>query len=203
MNIDDKTRDEKLQHDSNRETEKISKLSSRKIDKYEYLTGKEIIPSDQRRMIEQAKFVYSPLEKAFEKQEKLKIKENHVESLKVLTPEENKEETKSFERLFPKGKRTNQIKNEIDEIEKQEENFRRLYKANKYKYDFQQYETIKSFGDSICNGKITIQEAEIDQSSMLDSLTDFVDRSRPKAAESKRKKEILIEVNMLFMKAEN
>ena len=38
---------------------------------------------------------------------------------------------------------------------------------------------------------------------MLDSLTDFVDRSRPKAAESKRKKEILIEVNMLFMKAEN
>ena len=33
MNIDDKTRDEKLQHDSNREAEKISKLSSRKIDK--------------------------------------------------------------------------------------------------------------------------------------------------------------------------
>ena len=69
-----------------------------------------------------------------------------------------------------------------------EENFRRVYKANKYKYDFQQYETIKSFGDSICNGKITIDEAEIDQSSMLDSLTDFHDRSRPKAAESKKKK---------------
>ena len=67
MNIDDKTRDEKLQHDSNREAEKISKLSSRKIDKYECLTGKEIIPSDQRRMIEQAKFAYSPLGKAFEK----------------------------------------------------------------------------------------------------------------------------------------
>ena len=49
---------------------------------------------------------------------KLKIKENHVEALEVLTPEENKEETKSFERFFPKGKRTNQIKNEIDEIRK-------------------------------------------------------------------------------------
>ena len=73
-----------------------------------------------------------------------------------------------------------------------EENFRRVYKANKYKYDFQEYETIKSFGDSICNGKVTIDEAEIDRSSMLDSLRDFDDRSRPKAAESKRKKEILI-----------
>ena len=48
----------------------------------------------------------------------MKIKENHVEALEVLTPEENKEETMSFERLFPKGKRTNQIKNEIDEIRK-------------------------------------------------------------------------------------
>ena len=81
----------------------------------------------------------------------------------------------SFERLFPKGKRTNQIKNEIDEIRKQEENFRRVYKANKYKYDFHQYETIKSFGDSICNGKVIIDETEIDQSSILDSLTDLTE----------------------------
>ena len=74
--------------------------------------NKEIIPSDQRRVIEQAQFAYSPLGKAFEKQKKkMKNKENHVETLEVLTPEENKEETKSFERLFPKGKRTNQIKN--------------------------------------------------------------------------------------------
>ena len=43
-------------------------ISSGKIDKYEYLTGKEILPSDQRRVIEQAKFTYSPLGKALEKQ---------------------------------------------------------------------------------------------------------------------------------------
>ena len=68
MTIDDKIRDEKLQHDINRETAKISALLSGKIDKYEYVTGEEIIPPDQRRVIEQAKFAYSLLGKAFEKQ---------------------------------------------------------------------------------------------------------------------------------------
>ena len=40
MAIDDKIKDEKLQCDINREATKISALSSGKIDKYEYLTGK-------------------------------------------------------------------------------------------------------------------------------------------------------------------
>ena len=68
MITDDKIRDEKLQYDINREAEKISVLSSGKIDKYEYLTSNEILPSDQSRIIEQAKFTLSPLSKAFEKQ---------------------------------------------------------------------------------------------------------------------------------------
>ena len=42
MTIDDAVRDEKLQHDINREAAKISALLSGKIDKYEYLTGEEI-----------------------------------------------------------------------------------------------------------------------------------------------------------------
>ena len=76
MTIDDKIKDEKLLYDINRETAQISALSSDKIDKYEYLTVEEILPSDQSRMIEQAKFIYSPLGKAFEKQiKRLKIKE--------------------------------------------------------------------------------------------------------------------------------
>ena len=70
MTIDDKIRDEKLQYDINREAAKISALSSGKIDKYEYLTGEEILPPDQRRVIEQAKFTYSPLGKALEKNNK-------------------------------------------------------------------------------------------------------------------------------------
>ena len=68
MIIDDQIRDEKLQYDINRETAKISVLSSGKIDKYEYLTGEEILPSNQQQIMEQAKFTYSPLGKAYEKQ---------------------------------------------------------------------------------------------------------------------------------------
>ena len=70
MTIDDKIRDEKLQYDINREKARISALSSRKIDKYECLTGEEILFSDQRIVIGQGKFTYSPLRKALEKQAK-------------------------------------------------------------------------------------------------------------------------------------
>ena len=70
MTIEDKIKDEKIQYDINREAAKISGLSPGKIDKYEYLTGEEILPSNQQQIIEQAKFTYSPLGKAFEKQPK-------------------------------------------------------------------------------------------------------------------------------------
>ena len=68
MTIEDQIKDEKLQYDINREAAKISALSSGKTDKYEYLTGEEILPSNQQQIIQQAKFTYSPLGKAFEKQ---------------------------------------------------------------------------------------------------------------------------------------
>ena len=68
MTIEDQIKDKKLQYDINREAAKISALSSGKIDKYEYLTGEKILPSNQQQIIEQAKFTYSPLGKAFEKQ---------------------------------------------------------------------------------------------------------------------------------------
>ena len=68
MTINDQIRDEKQRYDTNREVAKISALSSGKIHKYEYLTGEDILPSNQQQIIEQAKFTYSPLGKAFEKQ---------------------------------------------------------------------------------------------------------------------------------------
>ena len=78
MTTDDKIRGEKLRYDINREATKWSALSSGKIDKYEYLTGKEIIPFDQSKIIEQARFTYSPLRKAFKnKQNQLKNKKNN------------------------------------------------------------------------------------------------------------------------------
>ena len=70
MTIEDQIKDEKLQYDINREAAKISALLSGKVDKYEYLTGEEILPSNQQQIIEQAKFTYFPLGKAFQKQAK-------------------------------------------------------------------------------------------------------------------------------------
>ena len=64
MTIDDQIRDEKAQYDINTEAAKISALSSGKINKYEYLTGEEILCSNQKQVIEQAKFTYSPLGKS-------------------------------------------------------------------------------------------------------------------------------------------
>ena len=74
MTTDVKVRYEKLQYNINREAAIMSALSSGKIDKHEYLTGEEILPSNQRQTIEQA-----PLGKDFENQT-----ENQVGALKSL-----------------------------------------------------------------------------------------------------------------------
>ena len=68
MTINDQIRNEKLQYNLNRETAKISALSSGNIHKYGYLKSEYILPSNQQQIIEQAKFTYSRLGKAFEKQ---------------------------------------------------------------------------------------------------------------------------------------
>ena len=68
MTIEDQIIDEKLQYDINREAGETSALSSGKIDKYEYLTSEEILPSNQQQILEQTKFTYSPLGKAFQEQ---------------------------------------------------------------------------------------------------------------------------------------
>ena len=68
MTIDDQIKDKELQYNINREAAKISAFSSGEICKYEYLTGEDILPSNQQQIIEQAKFTYSTLGKAFEQQ---------------------------------------------------------------------------------------------------------------------------------------
>ena len=83
MTIDDQIKDEKLQHDINREAAKISVLSSGKFNKYEYLTGEEILPSNKQQIIEQAKFKYSPLGKALEEQAKI-IEDKGEKQIKAI-----------------------------------------------------------------------------------------------------------------------
>ena len=84
MAIDDKIRDENLPYGINREATKISALLSLKTDKYEYLKGEKILPSDQRRVIEQAKLTHSPLGKALGKQIKM-IKEQGRKQIDPIT----------------------------------------------------------------------------------------------------------------------
>ena len=70
MEVDDKIKYEKLQYDINKEAAQISSLSSGEIRIYQYLTGEEILSSNQSRIIEQGMFTYSPVVKTFEKQMK-------------------------------------------------------------------------------------------------------------------------------------
>ena len=119
MTIDDQVKDEKLQYDIYRKAAIISALSSKKSDKYEYLTGGEILPSNQQQIIEQAKFTYSPLGKAFEKQTKT-IEDQGEKQVKVLEDLNLKEQIKSIERVFPKGHESVEIKNKINKIKEYE-----------------------------------------------------------------------------------
>ena len=98
LTIEDQIRDEKLQYDINGEAAKISALSSGKIDKYEYLTGEEILPSNQQQMIGQAKFTYSPSGKYFEKQTKA-IEDQGEKQVKA---NQDKRPTESIEKFLRK-----------------------------------------------------------------------------------------------------
>ena len=80
MVIDDKIRDEKLQDDINREAAEISALSSGKIDKYEFLTREEILPPDQRRVIQQAVYLFS-FKKTFRKTNKEHQGRKHIDPI--------------------------------------------------------------------------------------------------------------------------
>ena len=118
MTIEDKIKDEKLQYDINREAAKISALSSGKIDKYEYLTGEEILPSNQQQIIEQAKFTYSPLGKAFEKQTKT-IEDQGEKQIKAIQ-DNNKQlaniQGVTIKNIFPENMLNDEANREIDKI---------------------------------------------------------------------------------------
>ena len=129
MTINDQIRDEKLQYDINREAAKISALSSGEIRKYEYLTGEYILPSNQQQIIEQAKFTYSSLEKAFEKQTKTIEDQGkkQIDALKYLKP---KEQAKPIEDKSNNQSKVTTIFNEL--IKKREELMSKLYDSVDY-----------------------------------------------------------------------
>ena len=183
MTIEYQIKDEKLQYDINREAAKISALSSGKLDKYEYLTGEEILASNQQQIIQQAKFNYFPLGKAIEKQIKTiqdqgEIQVVALESLKV--PHKILTSMKDFitaENLNPEI--INEIKR-IEEIEKKVDRNKMVYKGTNKTYDFRSFKTIRSFGNEIRNNVISLDTANIEQANLLCYVYDLSKKTKPR-----------------------
>ena len=129
MTINDQIKDEKLQYNINREAAQISALSSGKLHKYEYLTGEDILPSNQQQIIEQTKFTYSPLDKAFNKQIKT-IEDQGKKQVDALEKLKPKKEIKPIEGTSNNQSRAVTIFNEL--ISKRKELMNKLYDSVDY-----------------------------------------------------------------------
>ena len=176
----------------NREAAKILALWSGKIHKYEYLTGEDILPSNQQQIIEQAKFTYSPLGKAFEKQIKT-IEDQGKKQVDALESLKPKEQTKSTKEIFPEVYDSVEIKNELNEIKGYE----------KKPFDFRIFKTIRSFGDDIYSSKITINEADQQKSDLVECILNFNNKTGPKNKDDKKTKKIFLIALKIFIMVEN
>ena len=177
MTSEDQIRDEKLLYDINREAVKISALSSGKIDKYEYLTDEEISPSNQQQIIQQAKFAYSPLGKALEKQIKT-IKDQGKNQVKAIQDNEqlfniNKDDYKdklllSKEREIFKdiyNKRLDKIEEMNNQIDYNDLDYVILRKNMEYNFSMEKDPI--SFLSAIKEGEISLEEAKNRQKNYL------------------------------------
>ena len=182
MTINDQVRDEKLQYDINREAAKISALSSGKTHKYKYLTGEDILLSNQQQIIEQAKFTYSPLGKAFEKQIKT-IEDQGKKQVDALENLKPKEETKPIEDKSNNQSKATIIFNEL--INKRKELMSKLYDSVDYNnlkleyvgptkdVSFYEYKDSKELFNAIKDNQIKFSEANNKQNEFLNKLSNI------------------------------
>ena len=190
MTIEDQIKDEKLQYDINsinREAAKISALSSGKLDKYEYLTGEEILPSNQQQIIQQAKFNYSPLGKAHEKQIKT-IKDQGDKQVDVLKTLYKK--LPSIKDFVPTEKFNLEIIAEIKRIEEIEKNVDRdkmFYEGTSRNYDFRGFKTIRTYGNDIRNNVTSLKAANLEQANLMAYIHDFVKNTKQQDPKQKKK----------------
>ena len=204
MTINDQIRDEKLQYDINREAAKISALSSSEIRKYEYLSGENILPSNQQQIIEQTKFTYSPLGKVFKKQIKT-IEDQSKKQVDALnTLKSNNQLT--IEDVIPNDAlNNNEAKKELEkikEIEKIVDREKLIYETNEYTCSFKNLQIIKTFGRDIYEGKITIEEANEYQTDLLAEIIDFRKKTKPNTQEKKQEKKLFLRICIIFLKVE-
>ena len=207
MTIEDQIKDEKLQYNINREAAKISALSLGKIDKYEYLTGEETLPSNQQQIIEQAKFTYSPLGKAFEKQTKT-IEDQGEKQIKAI--QDNKQqllndndyknklliskEREIFKDVYNKRlDKIEELNNKIDY-----DNLKYIVESSGYEYRFNKIKDPITFLDDMKKGKISLKEAKDQQQNYYKYLNTI--RKGNKNAAQKR---TLANINILFNARDN
>ena len=196
MTIEDQIKDEKLQYDINREAAKISALSSGKLDKYEYLTGEEILPSNQQQITQQAKFNYSPLGKAIEKQMKT-IKDQGEKQVKEI--QYNKDDYKNKLLLSKEREIFKDIYNKkLDKLEELNNkidynNLKYITANNRSSYAFSEIEDPITFLNEIKKGEKSLEEAKITQENFLEYFN--VIRKGNKNAEQKK---TLANIDMLY-----
>ena len=134
-------------------------------------------------MIEQAKFIYSTLGKALEEQTKTieDQKRKQVEALKILKPVFKKLIVKD---VIPKDQLNEEAIAEIYRIKETEKMVNKeasIFETSKYAYNFQQFETIRSFAKNILGGKITLNNDDEDQSNLLVKVMTFKKKDLNKA----------------------
>ena len=149
---------------------------------------------NQRQIMEQAKFAYSPLRKAFQKQTKT-IEEQgkkQIEALEVLKPNNQK---LSFKDLIPENTFSEEAKNELNkikEIEKTVDRAKLVYRTNEYTYSFKNFLTINTFGGETYNGKLSLKKADENQSSLLVEIINFRKKAKLLNPEKKREKKDIL-----------
>ena len=170
MTMEDQIKDEKLQYDINREAAKISALSSGKIEKYEYLTSEEILPSNQQQIIYHAKFNYSPLGKALQKQIKTIDDQRKKQVVALESLKDSDKKLTPIKDFIPIENLNPEIINEIkriEEIEKQIDRNKMVYKGTNKTYHFRNFKTVRAFGNEIRNNVISLDTANIEQANLL------------------------------------
>ena len=188
MTIEDQIKDGKLQYDINREAAKISVLSSGKLDKYEYLTGEEILLSNQQQIIQQAKFNYSTLGKAIEKQRKTIGDQGEKQVVALESLKNSDKKLPPIKDFIPMENLNLEIINEIkriEEIGKKVDRNRLVFKGTNKTYDFRNFKIIPTFGNEIRNNIISLDTANIEQANLLGYINDFI-KTKPRDPEKKK-----------------
>ena len=205
MTIEDQIKDEKLQYDINREAAKISALSSGKLHKYEYLTGEEILPSNQQQIIQQAKFNCSLLGKTLEKQVKTIKDQGEKQVVALESLKDSDKKLTPIKDFIPTENLNTEIINEIkriEEIEKKVDRNRMVYKGTNKTYDFRNFKTIRAFGNEIRNNIISLDTGNIEQANLLSYINDFM-KTKPRDLEKRKlRADVLNSVRSLLFKEE-